>query len=182
MSTLTLRNTTTFIAQFVVSRGQQVIARLPGLAPGAQLQVPVTDTFQVVASTMIEGNTYTSAPVAVTGAAGFVAEVLQAGAQGTYEFTMVEVPSTRPDQLQFQKTSLAPVTFTISRNGAMLQSVVVSDSFRMQTLDIGDTYSIYAIVNGITTDTVTTTHPDATITAVVDTGIMEDGYFALELG
>ena len=181
MSSLTLSNTTSYIAQFVVYRGEQVIARLPGLAQGAQLRVPVTDTFQVVATTMIEGNTYTSAPLEVTGAACFLAQVRQHATQGTYEFEVVQLASSRPDQLQFQKTSLAPVTFTLSRNGVKLQSVVVNDSFRIQTLNIGDTYSIYAIINGITTDTVTITNPDATITAVADTSVMQDGYFTLQV-
>lgn len=182
MSFLTLRNHTAYIAQFVVSRGQQVIARIPGLAPGAQLQVPTAAVYQVVATTVIEGNTYTSAPLEVTGAAGFLAQVRQDVVQGTYEFEVVETPSTRPDQLQFRKTSLSPVTFTIARNGVMLQTLVVANSFQMVTLNIGDTYSIFAVINGVTTDTVTTTDPDATITAIADTSNLKFGYVTLQVG
>ena len=182
MSALTLRNHTDWTAQYVVHRGDQVIARLPGLVPGAQLQVPTTAVYRVVATTVIEGNTYTSAPLEVTGAAGFLARVRQVEPQGTYVFEMVEVPSTRPDQLQFQKTSVSPVTFALSKDGVRLQNVMVANSFEMATLNIGDTYSIYAVINGVTTDTVTTTNPDATITAIADTSDLESGYFTLEVG
>lgn len=179
MNTLTLMNATSYIAAFVVSRGQQVIARLPGLAPGAQLQVPATDDYTVVATTVIDGNTYTSAPLNVTGAASFLAQVRQSSAQGTYEFEVVESPSTRPDELQFQKTTLGPVTFALSRNGVLLQNVVVTDSFETKTVETAQQWTAYAIINGITTDTVTTTNPDATITAVVDTSTLDQGYFTL---
>ena len=179
MHALTLGNTTSYIAQFVVSRGEQVIARVPGLAPGAQLQVPVTDDCTVTATTVIDGNTYTSAPLDFTGAASFLAQVRQEATQGTYVFEVIEGPSTRPDQLQFQKTTLGPVTFTLSRNGIVLQNVVVTDSFQTTTVETGQAWTVYAIVNGITTDTVTTTNPDATITAVFDTSSLDQGYFTL---
>lgn len=181
MSALTLRNNTHWSAMFVVYRGQQVIARLPGLASGAQMQVPATDTYQVVATTVIDGNTYTSAPVSVTGAAGFLAQLRQVASQGTYDFEVVQMASTRPDELQFQKTSLSPVTFSISRKGGLLQNVVVANSVEVVTLNIGDTYSIYAVVNGVTTDTVTTTNPAAKITAIADTSDLAFGYFTLEV-
>jgi hypothetical protein len=179
MSALTFGNTTSYIAQFVLFRSEQVIARVPGLAPGAQLQVPVTDDYTVVATTVIDGNTYTSAPLDFTGAASFLAQVRQDAAQGTYVFEVIEAPSTRPDQLQFQKTTLGPVTFTLSRNGVILQNVVVTDSFETRTLQTAQEWTVYAIVNGITTAPVTTTNPDATITAVLDTSALEQGYFTL---
>ena len=182
MSALTLRNHTDLVTQFLVSRGQQVIARLPGIASGAQLQVPTAAVYQIVATTVIEGNTYTSAPLDVSGPAGFLAQVRQHAAQGTYQFDVVQMASTRPDELQFRKTSLSPVTFTIARNGVMLQTLVVANSFQMVTLNIGDTYSIFAVINGVTTDTVTTTDPDATITAIADTSDLEFGYFTLQVG
>lgn len=51
----------------------------------------------------------------------------------------------------------------------------------METLALDDTFHVYAVVNGITTATVTTTNPDATITSIVDTSQMERGYFTLEV-
>lgn len=179
---ITLRNTTQYIAQFVVRKGGQIIARLPGIAPEAQMTVPTADSYQVTAMTIIDGNTYTSAPMDVTGAVSFLAQVRQVREQGTYEFEVVQGYSTRPDQMQFQKTTIAPVTFTIEKDGVPMQAVVVADSFMMETLDISDTFYVYAVVNGVTTDTFSTANPNATVTAVSDTSTLEQGYFTLEVG
>lgn len=179
MSVLTFLNTTNYIAQFVVNKGDQVVARLPGIAPGAQMQVPTDDTYSVTASTILDGNTYTSAPAVVTGACGFVARVLQSSVQGTYDFEMLTEASSAADQMVFQKTTIGPVTFSISKNGVYLQSVVVPDSFRSVTLQIGDVFTMYAVVAGVTTAEVTTTNPNATVTALLDTSDLESGYFTL---
>jgi hypothetical protein len=179
MSVLTLKNETPYIAQFLVTRGDQVIARLPGLLAQQVMQVPTTATYEVVASTLLDSNTYTSAPMVIDGATGFLAQVLQVYSQGSYQFNVLEQPSTVSNQLQFQKTCLNPVTFTIRKDGAALQTVVVSDSFTMQTLTIGDNYSIHAVINGITTETVTTSDAGATVSAVVDTSEADVGYFRL---
>ncbi|UHQ24964.1 hypothetical protein LVB77_09945 [Lysobacter sp. 5GHs7-4] len=179
---ITLRNTTNYIAQFVIRKGGQIIARLPGIAPEAQMVVPTEGTYQVTAMTIIDGNTYTSAPMDVTGACSFLAQVLQVPQQGAYEFDVVQGHSTRPDQMQFQKTTLSPVTFTIDKDGVPMQAVVVADSFSMETLDISDTFHIYAVVNGVTTDTVSTANPNAEVTATSDTSTLEQGYFTLDVG
>lgn len=179
MSALTLRNATTYIAQYVVHKGGLVIARLPGIAPGATLSIPTAESFEVIASTILNGNTYTSAPVAIEGATRFLAQVKQVPAQGTYEFEVVTMPSSIANQMQFEKTSLGPVTLQITQRGVPLQSVVVSDSFMEVTLEISDVYSVYAVINGITTDSVTTSNPNATITATAETSDMEFGYFTL---
>lgn len=179
---ITLRNTTPYIAQYIVKKGEQVIARLPGIEPGAQMLIPTEDTYQIVATTLIDGNTYTSAPMDANGPTNFLAQIKQVRDQGTYEFDVVKGPSTVSNQMQFQKTTLAPVTFTIERDGKPIQAVVVSDSFMMQTLDISDTFYVYAVINGVTTDTVVTSNADAVVTAVVETSSLEYGYFTLELG
>ena len=178
---LSLRNTTEYIATFIVRKDQLVLARPPGIPPGAEIIVPMADTYQVTATAVIDGNTFNSAPMNISGAMGFLAQVLQVPSQGTYEFNVVETPSTVPNQLQFQKTCLPPVTFTISHNNASVQSVVVSDSFQMVTVGIGDTYNVTAVINGITTAPVTTTNPNATITAVSDTSSSDLGYYTLKV-
>jgi hypothetical protein len=179
MSALTFLNTTPYIAQFVVFKGEQIVARLPGIAPNAQLQVPSDDTYQVTASTILEGNTYTSAPATVSGAMGFVAQVKQNNVQGTYDFEMKVEASNSADQMVFQKTTINPVTFSISKNGVLLQNVVVQNSFLVKTLQIGSTYSMYAVINGVTTDTTQTNNPNAVITAQLDNTDLESGYFTL---
>lgn len=181
MSSLTLSNSTPYIAMFTALKGGQVIARIPGIAPGAQMIVPTDDTYQVTASTILDDNTYTTAPIDLNGPTCFLAQVMQVPSQGTYEFNVVQSPSTRSDQLQFQKTCLNPVTFSIARDGHTVQNVVVEDSFQMQTLAIDDTFHVYAIINGVTTDTVTTTNPASVITAVVDTSRFDQGYFTLDV-
>ncbi len=182
MSYMTFRNKTGYIAQYVVTKGEQVVARIPGIPPNAQMQVPTDNTYQVEATAVIDGNTYITAPLDVSGATGFRAQVIQAPTQDTYAFEMVEIPSLNPGQLQFQKTCLGPVSFTILLNGRVLQSVQVVDDFSMKTLEISDTYSIYAIVNGITTDTISTTDPSAVITAITGDTTLDHGYFTLTVG
>jgi len=66
MSALIFGNQTPYIAQFIAKRGQLIMARLPGVEPGAELQVPSDDVYTMVATTIIEGNTYSTAPVTVT--------------------------------------------------------------------------------------------------------------------
>lgn len=176
---ITLRNTTHFIAQFVVLVGERVLARIPGISPGEQIMVPTEGTYQVTAETEIDGNTYTSAPLDANGAVGFLAQVKQVPTQSTYDFELIEVPSTQSDEMQFQKTCLNPVTFTLSKNGAPTQTVVVSNSFEMQVLSLRQTFYVYAVINGITTDTFSTENPNAVFTAVTDTSTLEMGYFTL---
>ncbi|UHQ24965.1 hypothetical protein LVB77_09950 [Lysobacter sp. 5GHs7-4] len=148
MSQLTLRNNTAYMAQFVVLNGGQMIARTPGVAPGAQVTIPTAATYQVTATTVIERNTYTSAPMDVTGATGFLAQVLQVASLGTYEFNVAQVASSNSGQLQFQKTCVSPVTFAVSKDGAPLQSVVVNNAFEVRTLDIGDTFYVFDAAPG----------------------------------
>jgi hypothetical protein len=179
MSALTFKNQTSYIAQFVAARGEQIIARLPGIAPEAQLLVPLEDTYEVAAATIIDGNTYTTAPVAVTGPMSFLAQVKQNAQQGTYDFEVKVGNSPSADQFIFQKTTIGPVTFTLSKNGVPLQNVVVEDSFRTETLTVGNVYVVYAVINGITTDTVQTSNPNAIITAVSEDTSLEAGYFTL---
>lgn len=179
MSALTLTNSTSYIAQYVIHRGGLALARLPGLAPGATLSVPEAETFEITASTILEGNTYTSAPIAVSGATRFLAQVKQQRAQQTYEFEVVTTPSSVANLMQFEKTSLGPVTFQITHQGVPVQDVVVPDSFVQVTVEISDVYSVYAVINGITTDSVTTSNPNATVTAVSEATDMEFGYFTL---
>ncbi|MGN6668247.1 MAG: hypothetical protein ACTHKH_14955 [Trinickia sp.] len=181
MSALTFTNETAFIAQYVVRKGEQIVARLPGIAPGAVLTVPSDDTYTVTATTQLQGNTYTSAPITVNGAWGFLAQVTQNCEQGTYDFEMLQLPSTAADQMVFQKTTIGPVTFNISKNDVHLQSVVVSNNFRNRSIRIGSEYSIYAVINGVTTCVTTTTNANASITALTDNTDLEAGYFTLSV-
>ncbi|KRD39382.1 hypothetical protein ASE35_03210 [Lysobacter sp. Root916] len=140
MSLLTLRNTTAYTCQLVVLNSRQVIALIPGIAPKAQVAVPTTSSYQITATTVIDGNVYTVAPMDVTGGTGFLAQVLQLASQGIYELTVAQMPSSSSSHLQFQKTYVSPVTFIVSKNGVPLQSVVVNNTFEVRNLDVGDTF------------------------------------------
>ncbi|WP_206956670.1 hypothetical protein [Trinickia acidisoli] len=181
MSSLTLLNETAYVAQFVVFNGDLITARVPGIAPGAQLQVPTDSTYQITATTIIDGNTYSTAPLDVSGAVSFLAQVKQNRQQGTYDFEVQMGPSTVADRMEFQKTTIGPVTFTIAKNGVPLQTVVVTNSFVTKTLKLSDTHAVYAVINGVTTDTVTTNDPNATVRALLDTSNLEFGYFTLSV-
>lgn len=178
-SRLTLLNETEFLARFIVMSGDLTIARTPSVPRGATLKVPTSQTYTIVAATVIEGNTYTSAPIAVSGPSGFLARILQHAPQGTYEFDMQQLPPRRPDQMEFQTTTASPVTFTISCNGAHLQSVIVNDAFRVVMLSLADTYTLYAVINGVTTGTIQAANPDATIAVRAMPGGDETGDFEL---
>lgn len=178
---ITLRNTTTFIAQYIIKRGEQILARLPGLEPGAQMIVPTAVSYAVTASTVIDGNTCISAPLSVNGNMGFLARILQVEAQGTYVFDVEEVPAMQPDQLTFESTCPAPVTFTLSADGVPLQNVVATDPYMAKTLETGDVFFINAVINGITTEMFSTSNPDVTVTAVDSSSDQDAGYFTLVL-
>jgi hypothetical protein len=177
---ITLLNNTAFPAQYVVKKGEQIIARLPAVQKGYSQVVQTDDTYEVVASTVIDGNTYTSAPIDVSSGMGFLAQVLQVPSQGTYEFDVQEVPTKNSDVLSFSKTCINPVVFTITKDGKPLQSIVVENSFESKTLTIGNTYYIYAVINGVTTATTVTSNPNAKVTAVDDTTALESGYYTLD--
>jgi hypothetical protein len=173
---LTLANKSTSIAQFIVYKGQQIICKLPGVAPGGSVGIPTDDTYEVYATTTFKGNLYTSAPVSVDGSMVFTARVRQSRAEGSYSFVLETSPSAAADTLQFEKTCLNPVTFTILKDSVPLQSIVVKDTFTDISLDITETYSVYAVCEGITTDTVVTSNPQATLTLTASNSWLESGY------
>ena len=94
----------------------------------------------VVATTVLAGNTYTSAPQAAAPGTKFLAQVVQNTTQGTYEFQVVQSHASDATVLEFEKTSLAPVTFRLSAVGVPLQSVVVSDSFMAVRVIVGELF------------------------------------------
>ncbi|OLS62672.1 hypothetical protein [Pseudomonas putida] len=177
--TITLHNITDFDAEYFVRKGQLIIAHLPATTPNASLSVPTDNLYEVIATTLIEGNTYTSAPFLVSDSQDFLAQVRQERVQGTYVFDVVPHSSSVPDRLVFQKTCLSPVTFVLRKDGKPLQSVVVHSSTESQLQDISNTVHIYAVINGVTTATLTTNNPNATITATNDRSNLQAGYYAL---
>jgi len=180
-SALTLLNTTPYPAQIIVKKADQVVVFMPSIEPGQKIVVPTTDTYEVVASTTIDGNTYSSAPMSVTGATSFLARVVQDYAQGTYVFDVQKTNSTSSSQMQFQSTWRDTVTFTISKDDKALQNVVCADGFNMEVIQLGNTYSFQSIINGVTTDLQYSDNPNTICTAVNDTTLRNSGYYTLIL-
>jgi hypothetical protein len=178
---ITLRNQTGYTAQFIVTKGEQIIARIPGVEPKAQMTIPTDETFEVFATAVIDGNTYNSAPQIVKGATGFKAQVLQVREQGTYEFHVAMQPSKKPNSLDFQKTCLSSVIFTITKDSKPLQNVVVDDTTSLVSIDISDTFYVYAVINGVTTAVSKFVNPSATVTAVTDSSDLDYGYYTLQI-
>ena len=180
-SAITLLNTTKHPAQIKVTKGDLVIVFMPSLKPGQTVVVPTTDTYDVVASTTIDGNTYSSAPMTVTSATSFLARVVQDYSQGTYVFDVQQSSSTDSSQMQFQSSWRDTVTFTLSKDGKTLQNVVCADAFNMQLLQLGDTFTFQAIVDGVTTDIQESDDPNTVCTAVNDTTMRNAGFYTINL-
>ena len=178
---LTLLNNTSFDAHFRVMKGGQVVTSVLAIPKNASVQIRTENSYAVTASAIVDGNVYTSAPMSMDGSGSFQAQVIQNTAGSSTVFDMVKVASSRPDQLQFEKTCLSDVTFTISRDGKALQNITVTDSFTQACLALSDTYSISAVINGVTTEPVTTDNVNATIRAADDPSAPGNSYFTLEL-
>ncbi len=180
-SLITLTNNTNFVAQFVVRKGDQVIARIPGVDPGGLIQVPTADTYQVKATTILNKNTYQTAPMNAAPGDSFLAQVIQVSDQGTYDFDIVEGAGSKADSMEFESTTNTPVTFSVLKDGTLLQNVTVTDNFTSETLYVGDTFYIYAVINGVTTSTITTNNGNASISALNNTSALEADFFHLQL-
>lgn len=178
---ITLFNSTKVSAQYLVLKGDQIVASLPATAAGGSVTIPTDNIYTVSAQTTIDSNVYTSAQTKVNSGVGFRAEIKQDFVQQTYVFEMVEIPASKPNQLEFEKTCKSDVIFTIYKDGKPLQPVALTNAFLKTALALSDTYSISAIIDGITTDTITTTNSNATINAVYDTATGFEGYVTLVL-
>ncbi len=110
---------------------------------------------------------------------GFRAQIKQDSAQQAYVFEVIEVASSAPNELQFEKTFLLDVVFTICKDDVPLQPVALANNYMKSSLVMSDTFYISAIINGVTTDITTFKDPNATITAVNDTSATAKGYYTL---
>lgn len=175
MSALTFLNDTLFTAQFVAMRGQLPLNRLPLTNPGATLQLPSDDSYQVIATMPDGGNTYESSPATINGPTAFLAQITDNVEKRTFDLE-IKVDKNTSAEMVFQSTAINPVTFDISKHGKRLKRVVVQNSFEVETLTLGNDYTIYAVINGITTRSMRTSNPNAVITALAD-----DGHFTLSV-
>jgi hypothetical protein len=179
MGALTLINATSGAqaapAEFRILQGQYQIARV-GVAPGGQASVPVDEKAYVVkAMTVMGAFTLTSNTITFEhDSADFRAEVLEE--DGFYDFQLVQSPATQLSSIVFENTWRNPVQFELSRPGTPVHVLVVVDEHNTASVSTAQQWQVYAIVNGITTSTVTINNPNATITAVAENRDSEEGY------
>lgn len=182
MSNLTLENDTEHVAQFVVKRGELVIARIPCVEPGGRVLVPTELEFEVIASVAVEPDAPVTASHKLGGAARFVANlVAEAQDASAPALDLVAKPANKPDALQFEKTCLNPVVFAITRDGKPLQNVVVNDAFESAVVRIGNLFSVHAVVNGRTSNHGVTSNANAHVTLTRDEEQPEGGFFTLKI-
>lgn len=170
MSAITLVNATTptqdLTAEFRLDQGGASVARI-GVHAGGQATIPSTTSYMVQASTNIGLMKLVSNPVNLnTRSANVLAQVLVEN--GYYDFQLTLLPGTQPSAIQCENTWIKPVEFTVTMVGSPARIVNVVNEHNAKFVSTRKQWSCYAIVNGITTASVTTTNPDATITLVAD--------------
>ncbi|HEX2832578.1 MAG TPA: hypothetical protein VHW00_06165 [Thermoanaerobaculia bacterium] len=153
-------------AEFRVSQGSNQIARI-GVHSGGMASLPTTSSWQVQASTTMGDFALTSNVLVFTGpSAGILAQVLSQ--EGYYDFQIVQSPGTHPSAIVLENTWRNPVQFQLTQPGTPTQIVQVVDEHNNTIVITAQEWSVYAIVNGITTPNVTITDPNATVTVRQD--------------
>jgi hypothetical protein len=152
--------------EFRLFQGSNQIARI-GVHAGGQASIPTTTNYQVQASTSMGDFSLTSNPVSFNAtSATLTAQVLTE--DGFYDFRLVQSSGTHPSALVCENTWRNPVQFTITQPGTPVQIITVVDEHNNTVVSTAQQWQCYAIANGITTQTVTLTNPNATITLTAD--------------
>lgn len=178
MSQLTLINEVPdFPAEFRVRQGNDQVARISVQADEGKVVIPTTDSYVATAQTTVDGFQVTSGPQYFSDrSAHLLAQVLQE--DGGFDFQLVESAGTKPDAIVCENTWRQPVSFNVVRNGSPLGTVKVANEFNTVEISTEEIYGIYAIIDGVTTETLITDNPNATILAYRDNN---DPGFSLKL-
>jgi len=173
MTRITLVNRSGKSAYFALSQAGTPAGLIP-VGAGGYVVIPVSDTYAVTATTTMEdGNTYATAPATFTSTAQDVtAQVLQNA--GTFSFGLVTRPGSQLSTIALTNTTKASVQFRIARGGAPLATVQVLDAYRSGAISTRREYGFYAVVDGITTATITTMQNDPAVAVVRDTSVLAD--------
>lgn len=180
MSAITLVNqvpeSNTASAEFRLLRGESMVARV-GVYAGGKASVPSQGTgFTAVAMTQMNSMSLTSNEVSFSsGSQVLLAQFVSAS--GVPCFQLVAAPGTQDKAIVCENTWREPVQFIITEPGTPFQVVTVVDEHNTAPVTTVQQWECYAIVNGITTATVTITDPNAVVTLLAE----EDGY-TLALG
>ncbi|QSQ25767.1 hypothetical protein JY651_12885 [Pyxidicoccus parkwayensis] len=169
----TLLNTTDSSAEFRIIQGSNQVARV-GIAPGGSAKVPMGNAYTVQASTVMDHIELTTAPVSFKANAAHLLALMKMTQPGLYDFQLVQLGARQQQAIILENTWREPVTFTISRNGSPYQVVTVVDEHNTASVTTVQQWECYAIVNGITTETVQVKDPNAVISATQDNN--DDGF------
>jgi hypothetical protein len=174
MTQITLQNTTQYPALIYVQQGDTLTGRVPVDTSGGNVVIPTTNTYSVTATAKLpDGNTYTTGPRSFSvNSQTVLAQVLQSN--GTWNFQLALSPGQAPSTITLENSCISPVTFTVTRNGSPLSTVLVVDAYNNATVSTIEEYSFYSVVNGVTSQTITTTNNNITVIAYQDTGQVSD--------
>ncbi len=170
MSAITLVNSInpsdSSTAEFRLYQGANQIARI-GVHTTGRASIPTTSNYSAQAMTSMGEFSLTSNTVTFSSdAVDLLAQVLTEN--GYYDFQLVAKSGSRPDAITCENTWRRPVQFTLTKPGTPIQIVTVVDEHNDALISTAQQWQCYAIVNGITTSTVTINDPNGTVTLVSD--------------
>lgn len=169
MSTFQLQNQTTgkqaATAEFHIARGNIAWARM-SVQQCAEASVPTNvRQYAIQATTDLGDFKLESNLIDFSGdAARFHVEMLMEN--GEYDFRLTQLPSTQPSAFVFESDWREPVLFTITPSNGMRQSCVVVDEHNTVSVSTAQNWTVFAIVNGLTTENAIIGNPNATITVL----------------
>jgi hypothetical protein len=136
----------------------------------------------VLATTTIEGNTYTSISITATGSAGFIAKSPAACTPSYLPVRQAGNPAARTRSAGIPDDDHQPGHFHHQPSGRHLQTIAVNDASKIVTLSLVGTYSMCAIINAVTTEKMQIDDADAVTTVVEDTSDLVRVVYMLVIG
>ena len=174
MSNIILKNNTSVSALIYMFQGTTLSGRIPVGANGGSVMVPTTNSYSVTGTiTMDDGNTYVTAPASFSSPSqNVLAQVFQN--EGTYTFQLLTTSGTTPSAITVSNSCKYPVQFSIKRDGSPLSSVIVVDSYNDDSISTMQTYTFAGVVDGITTEPITSSNPSIVVAVVADNNAVSD--------
>lgn len=149
-------------AEFQVSQGSQTIAKSKVNA-GESTSIPTTANYQVQALTQMGDFVLTSNTLTFNQSSATVVAQMSTD-DGSYDFQIVQMAGIQPNAIALENTWRSPVQFKLSQPGNPTQINSVVDVRSSNLVSTSQSWTAYAIANGITTPTVTFSDPDTVLT------------------
>ncbi|MEO8672783.1 MAG: hypothetical protein ABI411_15805 [Tahibacter sp.] len=156
-------------AEFRLSQGMNQIARV-GIHAGGQAIIPSGSNYTAQSVITMGHFSLTSNELNFSGTATtLLAQILEEN--GYFDFQLVQRPATELSAIVCENSRRNPVQIKLVEPGTPVQIFTVVDSNGSGLVSAASQWTIYAIVNGITT--VTTTNPSPIVTLI---GSGDDDY------